>query len=104
MLLYGTDAAALSVFARKGLRKIFSLVRRFGDDIGDKDIRVVQRINIQRLRWLAMSFEWRRILQQDVYSMRGSVEVGGKDDVAYVGRNKTRKPCHRLVSPTGVGA
>ena len=69
MLLYGaeawtllsTDAAALVVFERKVLRKIFCAVR-VGDDFRIRfncelyellnDIDVVQRINIQRLCWL----------------------------------------------------
>ena len=69
VLLYGavawtvlsTDAAALRVFERKVLRKIFGPVR-VGDDFRIRynselyellnDMDVVQRINIQRLRWL----------------------------------------------------
>ena len=68
MLLYGaqartqfsTDAAALRVFDGKVLHKIFGPVR-VGDDLRIRfnselfellnDIDVVQRINIQRLRW-----------------------------------------------------
>ena len=70
MLLYGaqawillsTDAAALRVFERKVLRKIFGLVRvgddfriRFNSELYEllNDIDIVQRINIQRLRGLA---------------------------------------------------
>ena len=69
MLLYGAeawtllspDAAALRVFERKVLRKIFCPVRvgndfriRFNSVLYEllNDIDVVQRINIQRLRWL----------------------------------------------------
>ena len=69
MLLYGaevctllsTDAAALRVFERKALRKTFGPVRvgddfriRFNSELYEllNDMDVVQRINIQRLRWL----------------------------------------------------
>ena len=69
MLLYGaeswtllsTDAAALRVFERKVLRKIFGPVRvghdfriRFNSELYEvvNDIDVVQHINIQRLHWL----------------------------------------------------
>ena len=70
MLLYGaeawtllsTDAAALRVFERKVLRKIFGPVRvgddfriRFNSELYEllnDNMDVVQRINIQRLRWL----------------------------------------------------
>ena len=68
MLLYGaeawtllsTDAAALRVFERKVLRKIFDPVRigddfriRFNSELYEliNDVDVVQRINIQRLPW-----------------------------------------------------
>ena len=69
VLLYGakawtllsTDVATLRVFERKVLRKIFGPVP-VGDDFRIRfnsklyellnDIDVVQRINIQRLRWL----------------------------------------------------
>ena len=44
-----------------------------------------------------MSFVWRRMLRRDGYLMRGSVEVGEEDDLASVGKIKSRKP-------TGVGA
>ena len=63
--LLSTDAAALGVFERKVLRKIFGPVR-VGDDfrIGFNselyellnDIDVMQRINIQRLRWPCRSY------------------------------------------------
>ena len=52
----------------------------------------------------AMSFVWKRMLRRDGYLMRGSTEVGEEDDLVSVGRTKSRKPCHRLVCPTGVGA
>ena len=69
ILLYGaeaqtllsTDAAVLRVFERKNLRKIFGPVRvvddfriRFNSELYKllNDIDFVQRINIQRLRWL----------------------------------------------------
>ena len=69
MLLYGaeawtllsTDATALRIFERKVLRKIFGPVRvgddfriRFNSELYElpNDMDVVQRINIQRLRWL----------------------------------------------------
>ena len=45
----------------------------------------------------AMSFVWRRMLLRDGYLMRGSAEVGEEDDLASVGKTKSRKPCHRLV-------
>ena len=59
--LLSTDAAALRVFERKVLHKIFGPVRvgndfrnRFNSELYEllNDIDVVQRINIQRLRWL----------------------------------------------------
>ena len=65
VLLYGegmdTDAVALRVFERKVLRKTFNPVRvgddsriRFNSELYEllNDIDVVQRINIQQLRWL----------------------------------------------------
>ena len=70
MILYGAeawtllsnDAAALRVFARKVLRKIFGAVRvgnnfriRYNSELYkllNDDLDVVQRINIKRLRWL----------------------------------------------------
>ena len=45
----------------------------------------------------AMSFVWRRMLRQGGYWMRGSAEVGEEDDLASVGKTKSRKPRHRLV-------
>ena len=33
----------------------------------------------------------------------GYAEVGEEDDLVSIGRTKSSKPCHRLVSPTGVG-
>ena len=45
----------------------------------------------------AMSFVLRRMLRRDGYLMRGSAEVGEEDNLASVGKIKTRKPCHRLV-------
>ena len=53
---------------------------------------------------LAMSFEWREMHWQDGYLLWGSVKVGEQDVLVYVERTKSRKPCHRLVGPTGVGA
>ena len=59
--LLSTNAAALRVFERKVLRKIFSPVRvgddfriRFNSELYEllNDMDVGQRINIQRLRWL----------------------------------------------------
>ena len=44
------------------------------------DIDVVQRINIQQLRWLSHAFVWRRMPRRDGYLMRGSAEVGEEDD------------------------
>ena len=58
--LLSTDAAALRVFERKVVHKIFGPVRvgndfriRFNSELYEllNDIDVVQRINIQRLRW-----------------------------------------------------
>ena len=46
----------------------------------------------------------RRMLRRDEYLMRESTEVGEGDDLVSVRRTKSRKPCHRLVRPTGVGA
>ena len=63
-----TDAAALRVFERKVLRKIFGW--RVGDDFRIRsnselyellnDMDVVQLLNIQRLRWLGhvVRMEW----------------------------------------------
>ena len=60
-ILLSTDAAALRVFERKVLRKIFGPVRvvddfriRFNSELYEllNDMDVGQRINIQRLRWL----------------------------------------------------
>ena len=70
--------AALIVFERKVLRKIFAPVR-VGDDFRIQymlyellnDMDVVLRIKIQRLR--------------------------EEDDLVSVGRTKSRKPCHRLM-------
>ena len=59
--LLSADAVALRVVERKVLRKIFGPVRvggdfhiRFNSELREliDDIDVVQRINIQRLRWL----------------------------------------------------
>ena len=58
-----------------------------------KDINVVQRINIQRLRWLGHVVR----MKEDAPARRISAEVGEKDDFASVGNTKSRKPCHRLV-------
>ena len=52
----------------------------------------------------AMSFVWKRMLRGDGYLMWGSAEVGKEDDLVAVGRTKSKKPYHRLVRPTGVGA
>ena len=115
MLLYGaeawtllsTDAAALRVIERKVLRKIFGAVRvgddfriRFNSELYEllNDMDVMQRINIQQLLWLGHVVRmWRRMLRRDGYLMRGSAEVGEEDDLAFVGKIKSRKPCHRLV-------
>ena len=115
VLLYGaeawtllsTDAAALRVFERKVLRKIFGPVR-----VGN-DFRI--RFNSESCMsysttWMlcsllissgcagsAISFVWRRMLRRNGYLMRGSAEVGEEDQLASVGKIKSRKPCHRLV-------
>ena len=62
-----TDSAALGVFERKVLRKIFSPVR-VGDDYRIRtnwelyelfnDMEVAKRINIQRFRWHGHVVKW----------------------------------------------
>ena len=52
----------------------------------------------------SMSFVWRRMLRRNGYLLREPVEVGEEDGLVSVGRNKSRKHCHRLLWPTGVGA
>ena len=47
--LLRTDAAVLRVFERKALRKIIRSNSELYELLNDRD--VVQRINIQRLRW-----------------------------------------------------
>ena len=102
--LLGTDAAALRVYERKVLRKIFGPVRvgddfriRFNNELYElcNDIDIVQPINMQRLRWLGHDVR----MEEDVPArrMRKSAEVGEKEDLVSVGRTKSRKPCHRLV-------
>ena len=86
------NAAALRVFERKVLRKIFGPVR-VGDDFR---IRFNSKLS-SGCAGSAMSFVWRRMLRRDGYLMRVSAEVGEEDDLASVGKIKSRKPCHRLV-------
>ena len=111
MLIYGaeawtllsTNAAALRVFERKILLKIFGPVRvdddfriRFNSELYVllNDIDVVQRINIQRLRWLGHGLR----MEEDALARRVfRAEVGDEDDRCIVGRTKSRKPCHRSV-------
>ena len=100
--LLNPDAAALRVFQRKVLRKIFGPVR-VGDDfhilsnnelyVLPNDIVVVQRINIHQLLWLSQVVR----MEEDALARRRSAEVGEEDDLISVGRTKSRKPCHRLV-------
>ena len=114
VLLYGaetwallsTDAAALRVFERKVLLKIFGPVRvgddfciRFNSELYEllNDMMLCSILIFSGCAGSAMSFVWRRMLQRDRYLMRGSAEVGEEDDLAYVGKIKSRKPCHRLV-------
>ena len=43
-------------------------------------------------------------MEDNAPAKRGSAKVGEEYDLISVGRIKSRKPCHRLVRPTGVGA
>ena len=101
MLLYGaeawvvshTDAAALGVFERKVLDKIFGPVR-VGDDYRIRtnqelyelfnDMGVAQRINIQRLRWLG-----------HVARMDEDAPAKRVFDAEVSGRRRRRRPCLR---------
>ena len=108
VLLYGieawtllsTDAAALRVFERKVLRKIFGSVR-FGDDFGigsSNELYEILNVLISSgCADSAMSFEWRRMLRRYGYLMRDSAEVGEEDNLVSFRRTKSRKLCHRLV-------
>ena len=104
VLLYGaeawtllsTDIVALRVFERKVLRKIFSPVW-VGHDELHNDMDVLQRINIQRLHWLGHVVH----MEEDVPARRVFAEVGEQNDF---GSTKSRKPCHRMVWPSGLGA
>ena len=62
--------------------------------LNDKD--VVQHINIQRLRWLGMSFEWWRLVL-----LPASAVVVKEGNL--VGKTRSRNPCRRLACPNGVG-
>ena len=101
VLLYGaeawtllsTDAAALRVFERKVLRKIFGLVRvgddfriRFNSELYEllKDMDVVQRINIQRLRWLG-----------HVVRMEDDAPARRVFDAGICGSRRIGRPCIR---------
>ena len=99
MLLYGaeawtllsTDAAALRVFERKVLYKIFGPVR-VGDDFRIRlnselcellnDIDVVQRITIQRLRW-----------HGHVVSMEKDAPTRRVYDAGICGSRRRGRPC-----------
>ena len=104
LLPLSTNAAALRVFERKILLKIFRPVR-VGDDFRIrsnnelyellKDMDIVQRINVQRLPWLGEVV----VIEQDVptrkgFLMQGFAEVGEEDDqieiVVTIRRRSTR--------------
>ena len=73
---------------------------RFSSELYEllNDMDVVQRINIQRLRWLGHVVRMEEDAPgRDGYLMRGSAEVGEEDDLASVGKTKSRKPYRRLV-------
>ena len=116
MLLYGaeawtllsTDGAALRVFERKVLRKIFGPVRvgddfriRFNSELYEllNDMDVVQLINIQRLRWLG-----------HVARMEEDAPARRVFDAGIRGSRRRRRPCIRwkdqieeALSSIGVG-
>ena len=103
VLLYGaeawvvsqTDAAALGVFERKVLRKIFGPVR-VGDDYRIRmnhelyelyeDIDIVQRITIQRLRWLG-----------HVFRMDEEAPAKKVFEAKAEGRRRRGRPCLRWI-------
>ena len=101
VLLYGaeawtllsTDAAALRVFERKVLRKIFDPVQvgddfrmRFNSELYEllNNIHVVQRINIKRLRWLG-----------HVVRMEEDAPVRRVFDAGISGSPRRGRPCIR---------
>ena len=104
-----TDVTALWLFERKVLRKIFGPVCvgdnfriRYNSELYEllNDMDVVHHINIQRLRWLDHVF-----LVEDDAPVRRVFDTGisgEEDDLVFVGRTKSRKPCHRFLWPTGV--
>ena len=107
VLLYGaeawtllsTDTAALRVFERKVLRKIFG-AKRVGDDFRIRfksELTLCSVLIFSGCAGSAMLFVWRRMLRRDGYLIRGFAEVGEEDDFVSVGKTKSRKPCHRLV-------
>ena len=106
VLLYGaeawtllrTDASALRIFERKVLSKTFGSVR-VADDFRT-DI-IVSCISHSTTWTLCSVLIPATALARPCHSYgRGrSGETG-----IYVGRTKSRKPCHRLVWPTRVGA
>ena len=94
LYIYGcTDAAALRVFERKVLRKIFGPVQvdddfriRFNSDLYEllNEIGVVQHINIQRLRWLG-----------HVVRMEENTPARRVFDAAICGSRQRGRPCIR---------
>ena len=107
VLLYGaeawtllsTDAAALRVFERKVLSKIFGPVR-VGDDFRirfNSELELCSVLISSGCAGSSMSFVWRSMLRRDGYLMWGSAEIGEEDDLASIGNTKLSKPCHRLV-------
>ena len=89
-----TDAAALRVFERKVLRKIFGPVRvgddfriRFNSELYEllNDMDVVQCINIQRLRWL-----------DHVVRMEEDAPARRVFDAEICGSRRRGRPCIRL--------
>ena len=91
--LLSTNAAAMRVFERKVLRKIFISVRvaadfciRFNSEQYEllNAIDVVQRINIQRLRWLG-----------HVVRMEENAPARRVFDAGICKRRRSRRPCIR---------
>ncbi|XP_053968149.1 uncharacterized protein LOC128869602 [Anastrepha ludens] len=120
VLLYGaeawvvsqSDAAALGVFERKVLRKIFGPMR-VGEDYCSRtnnelyelyaNIDVVQRIAIQRLRWLGHVMPMdeeaptKKVFEGDVQ------RADAEEDHCSGGKTRWRKPHARLVYRIGEG-
>ena len=97
--LLSTDAAALRVFERKVLRNIFGQVRvdddfriRFNSKVYEllNDLDVVQRINIQRLRWLG-----------HVVRMEKNAVVTWVFDAGICGSRRRWRPCNHWKEQIG---